>query len=166
MANEEFFTFSEYMKKEDSLLTASLEDYMEMIYRLSKDSGYTRINDLADALNVQPPSVTKAVQKLAEQKLINYEKYGIITMCEKGKELGKALLRRHNIIEDFLRLIGIEDDKVLEETEKIEHTISDKTTQQFAVFVDFLRARLYILDEFADYVLLLESKTSQSKTET
>lgn len=58
---EEFYTFREYMDKN---LTASMEDYIEMIYRLSKDSGYTRIQELAKSLNVQPPSATKMIQKI------------------------------------------------------------------------------------------------------
>ena len=69
MGNE-FFTFREYMRKDQELLTPSAEDYMEMIYRLSQKNGFTRVNDLASALNVQPPSVTKMIQKLAELKLI------------------------------------------------------------------------------------------------
>ena len=76
MCEREFFTFREYMRKDRELLSPSAEDYMEMIYRLSADKGFTRVNDLASALNVQPPSVTKMIQKLADLKLIKYEKYG------------------------------------------------------------------------------------------
>ena len=39
-----------------------MEDYLEMIYRLSKENGYTRINELSNALNVQPPSATRMVK--------------------------------------------------------------------------------------------------------
>lgn len=35
MTKNNFYTFNEYMKKEDNSLTASMEDYLEMIYRLS-----------------------------------------------------------------------------------------------------------------------------------
>lgn len=77
--NNDFYTFSEYMKKENNSLTASMEDYLEMIYRLSIKTGFVRLHELANALNVQPPSATKMVQKLAELNLINYEKYGVIT---------------------------------------------------------------------------------------
>lgn len=36
MSNQEYYTFSEYMRKDHELLSPSAEDYMEMIYRLSK----------------------------------------------------------------------------------------------------------------------------------
>jgi Iron dependent repressor, metal binding and dimerisation domain./Iron dependent repressor, N-terminal DNA binding domain. len=116
---KDFYTFSEYMKKDDDTLTASMEDYLEMIYRLSDESGFTRIHELSDALNVQPPSATKMVQKLAELKLIKYEKYGVIMLEEKGKQLGKALIKRHNIIFDFLNILGVSETEILTETEKL-----------------------------------------------
>lgn len=150
MEEKEFYTFREYMKKDDNLLTASMEDYLEMIYRLSINSGYTRTHDLASALNVQPPSTTKMMKRLAEIGLVNYEKYGIITLSEKGKELGQALLERHLVIEKFLQLLGVKGD-TLEETEKIEHTISEHTLECIANFVDFLKNNPEVINQFNDF---------------
>lgn len=144
-----FFTFREYMKKDDRL-TASMEDYLEMIYRLSKDTGFTRINDLATALNVQPPSATKMVQKLAEAGVVDYEKYGIVLLNNKGKKIGEALLERHQTIEHFLILLGLTGN-VLEETEKIEHTISAKTLECIVDFVQFFKNRPDLIKEFENY---------------
>jgi len=113
-------------------------------------NGFTRINDLAAALNVQPPSATRMVQKLADVGVVNYEKYGIILLSRKGKKKGKALLQRHQIIEDFLSLLGIPGD-VLEETEKIEHTISAQTLDCLADFVEFFESRPEIIRAFRMY---------------
>lgn len=146
---KEFFTFREYMKKDDQL-TASMEDYLEMIYRLSQINGFTRIHDLAAALNVQPPSATKMVQKLADAGVLNYEKYGIVLLNNKGKEMGEALLERHQIIEDFLKLLGVTEN-VLEETEKIEHTISAKTMLCIEDFVQFLKNSPDLIKDFETY---------------
>lgn len=147
MANEDFFTFSEYMKKEYDTLTASMEDYLEMVYRLSEQIGFTRIHELAKALNVQPPSATKMVQKLAELKFVNYEKYGIIILTESGKNMGKYLLKRHNIIEGFFKVLGISDN-VLEQTEKVEHTISNETVEYMEDFISFIQERPDIISDF------------------
>jgi Mn-dependent DtxR family transcriptional regulator len=138
MNNKDFYTFSEYMKKEDNSLTASMEDYLEMIYRLSKDVGFTRIHDLSEALNVQPPSATKMVQKLAEINFLKYEKYGVIMLKEEGKMLGESLLKRHNTIKEFLEMLGVSEKDTLEETEKVEHTISKTTVQCFETFINFM----------------------------
>ncbi|MGF7401072.1 iron dependent repressor, metal binding and dimerization domain protein [Thermoanaerobacterium thermosaccharolyticum] len=150
--NNDFYTFSEYMKKENNSLTASMEDYLEMIYRLSIKTGFVRLHELADALNVQPPSATKMVQKLAELNLINYEKYGVITLKDTGKAIGKNLIKRHNTIIELLKTLGIEENHLLEETEKIEHTISENTLQCFTNFIEFLKANKDVKKRLSEYI--------------
>lgn len=150
MSKDDFYTFSEYMKREDHKLTASMEDYLEMIYRISLDRGFTRIHDLAKALNVQPPSATKMVQKLSEYDFIHYEKYGILTLTEKGLKSGLFLLDRHKTIENFLKLLGISSD-LLEQTEKIEHTINNETLCAIKNLVDFLSSDSVILNNYIDF---------------
>lgn len=149
--NDFFYTFNEYMKKEQDSLTASMEDYLEMIYRLSSKTGFTRINELSQALNVQPPSATKMVQRLAQLSLLKYEKYGVVVLEEKGKVLGIELMKRHIIIENFLRIIGVADSDVLEETEKIEHTVSKKTTACLERFVEFVKDSPDFIGRYSSY---------------
>ena len=150
MSNE-FYTFSEYMKKEDNSLTASMEDYLEMIYRLSQNTGFTRIHELSHALNIQPPSATNMVKKLAELKLLKYEKYGVVILEKEGKVLGEALLKRHNIIEEFLRVIGASEGEILEQTEKIEHTMSSSTLKCLKNYVNFIKINPEIGNAFKSY---------------
>jgi len=148
--DEEFFTFREYMRNIDGSLSASMEDYIEMIYRLSNKSGYTRVNELACALNVQPPSVSKMLQKLSDLEIVDYRKYDIIKLNKKGNKIGKSLLNRHNIIEHFLKIIGVTKG-LLEETEKIEHTISIDTLKKIAKLLEFLENNEQVLEEFRNY---------------
>lgn len=138
MESGNFHTFSESMKNEESTLTASMEDYLEMIFRLSADKGFTRIHELSEALHVKPSSATKMVQRLAEPGFIKYEKYGFIMLMEKGRQMGSWLLKRHMIIENFMRIIGVSEFNILQETEKIEHTLSNETTAYFENFVSFM----------------------------
>lgn len=150
MSESEYFTFREYMKTQSNQLSASMEDYLEMIYRLSLKSGYTRVSELAQALNVQPPSVSKMLVKLNQLYLIDYKKYDIIKMTKKGQKIGKALLYRHNTIEKFLKLIGVEE-YILEETEKIEHTINILTLKQISLLVGFLEENKDVLDKLKGF---------------
>ncbi|MGE5396854.1 MAG: metal-dependent transcriptional regulator [Chitinophagales bacterium] len=147
MNNKEFHTFREYMKKEDTL-TASMEDYLEMIYRLSP-TGFTRIHELAAALNVQPPSATKMVQKLAEMGFADYEKYGMVVLSKKGKKVGRILMERHQTVEDFLNLLGVTDG-LLEETEKIEHTISPQTLQGLRKILNLFSLQPELIEKLKD----------------
>ena len=123
--DNEFYTFTQYMKSDYNILSASGEDYLEMIYRLSLERGFTRGNELAAALNVQPPSVTRMLKKLDSLGYIDYEKYSIVRLKKKGVTIGKFLLDRHETLENFLKMINVS--KTLEEAEKIEHTLNDET---------------------------------------
>jgi Mn-dependent DtxR family transcriptional regulator len=155
MNNKDFYTFNGYIKKDDNLLTASMEDYVEMIYRLSIDKGFTRINDLANSLNVQPPSATKMVQKLSELKLAKYEKYGLVALTQLGNNIGEALLNKHNIVEKLLRLLGVSN-SILEETEKIEHSINEETLRCIHEFLNFVESDSDIKDKFESYQRLIK----------
>jgi Mn-dependent DtxR family transcriptional regulator len=151
MEKQEFHTFDSYMKKTNKKMTAAMEDYLEMIARLSKKNGFTRVYELASALNVQPPSATMMIQKLSKLKLLKYEKYGIIILEKRGAKLGKSLLRRHQIIENLLTIIGVDSNMILEETEKMEHTISKETLICFDKFISFLNERPDIKKMIANY---------------
>ena len=150
--DNDFRTFSEYMKKEGNSLTASMEDYLEMIYRLSLNTGYTRIHELSASLNVQPPSATKMVQRLGELKLLKYEKYGVISLEENGREMGESLLKRHNIIETLLKILGVSEKVILVETEKVEHTLSIETIKCFEKYINFINDNPDIIIKFNDYM--------------
>jgi Mn-dependent DtxR family transcriptional regulator len=139
------------MKKEDNSLTASMEDYLEMIYRLSLDTGFTRIHELSDALSVQPPSATKMVQRLGELNLLRYEKYGVIMLEDSGKRKGELLLKRHNTIEAFLKVLGVPPKLIVAETEKVEHTISNETIKCFEDYIGFIRDNPDVVARFDIY---------------
>ena len=119
-------------------------------------SGFTRINELSDALNVHPPSATRMVQRLGKQDLLKYEKYGVIVLKDEGKILGEFLLKRHNIIETFLKKLGVPEEVLLVETEKIEHTISENTTKCFENFIGFMDANKDVEDRFHKYKMSLQ----------
>jgi Mn-dependent DtxR family transcriptional regulator len=140
------------MKNVDNSLTASMEDYLEMIYRLSSGSGFTRVNELSKALNVHSPSVTRMVQKLAQVCLVEYQKYGVLILKEEGRTLGKELLDRHNIIENFIKMIGVGEGEVLAETEKIEHTVSKGTAKCIESLLGFMKHNPDIMDRYNEYI--------------
>jgi len=145
MPDKKFHTFKEDM---DKPLTASMEDYIEMVYRLSKDSGYTRINDLSKSLNIKPSSATKMIQKLSDMDYLKYQKYGVIVLKSKGYNLGENLLNRHNTVEEFLKLLKVKDENILYETEKIEHTISDDTLKCIKSFLELIKKDEILYNKF------------------
>ncbi len=150
MNNEGFYTFSGYIKKENNYLTASMEDYIEMIYRLSLNKGFTRVNELSQILNVQPPSTTKMIKKLSALNLANYEKYGVITLTDLGNNIGEFLLDRHNLISKFLEFLGVSNN-LLEQTEQIEHVVDEETLKCISKFVRFIDENSEIKNKYSEF---------------
>lgn len=104
--------------------TPSMEDYIEQIYNLIHTKGYARVTDIAEALEVHPSSVTKMVQKLDKDGYVHYEKYRGFILTDKGTKVGERLVFRHELLEDFLEIIGVDEDKIYDDVEGIEHHLS------------------------------------------
>jgi Mn-dependent DtxR family transcriptional regulator len=110
--------------------TPSMEDYIEQIYLLIDNKGYARVSDIADALSVHPSSVTKMVQKLDKEEYLVYEKYRGLILTNKGNKMGKRLVDRHELLEQFLRVIGVKEEHIYEDVEGIEHHLSWNSIQR------------------------------------
>src|SRR3990167_9018978 len=106
------------------MVTPSMEDYLERIYMLVEEKGYARVASIAKLLDVQAPSVTRMVQKLAEEGYVEYEKYGRVTLTPRGSDIGGGLRDRHTVLSEFLRAIGLEDEALIwKDVEGIEHHV-------------------------------------------
>src|SRR2546425_9843937 len=70
------------------------EDYVEIIYELIREKGYAKPVDIASHLHVRPPTVTGMLDRLHSEQLILHEKYGGITLTEKGKNMARSLGQR------------------------------------------------------------------------
>jgi Mn-dependent DtxR family transcriptional regulator len=139
--------------------TPSMEDYLENIYKLIEQKGYARVSDIAEALEVHPSSVTKMVQKLDQSKYLVYEKYRGLVLTPKGKKIGKRLVDRHLLLEEFLRLIGVEEQQIYQDVEGIEHHLSWNSITCIENLVDFLQKNPEVVKQ-------LKKRAAERDTET
>ncbi len=119
--------------------TPSMEDYLERIYQLIEEKGYARVSDIAEALEVHPSSVTKMVQKLDKSDYLIYEKYRGLILTPKGKKVGKRLVYRHELLEDFMKIIGVSDQNIYQDVEGIEHHLSWDAIDRIGDLVQFFQ---------------------------
>ncbi|KGA97917.1 peptidase U32 [Alkalihalobacillus alcalophilus ATCC 27647 = CGMCC 1.3604] len=119
--------------------TPSMEDYLERIYLLIEEKGYARVSDIAEALEVHPSSVTKMVQKLDKSDYLVYERYRGLILTAKGKKIGKRLVYRHELLEDFLKLIGVNEQVIYQDVEGIEHHLSWDAIDRIGDLVQFFQ---------------------------
>jgi Mn-dependent DtxR family transcriptional regulator len=123
-----FYTLKGYELHADLELTTAMEDYLEMICRLSEQAGRARVVDLARLLHVRPSSVTKMVGQLDRSGYIRARRYGGISLTERGRAAGAYLLHRHEVLHRFLCVLNQSTDE-LEQVEKIEHFINRTTVE-------------------------------------
>lgn len=119
--------------------TPSMEDYIEQIYMLIEEKGYARVSDIAEALSVHPSSVTKMVQKLDKDEYLVYEKYRGFSLTTKGNKIGKRLVFRHDLLEQFLKIIGVKDENIYNDVEGIEHHLSWDSIERIVDLVQFFQ---------------------------
>ena len=136
--------------------TPSMEDHIEIIYSLIEQKGYARVSDLAEALSVLPSSVTKMVQKLDKDGYLIYERYRGLVLTPRGQKLGKRLLERHSLLEQFLRLIGVDEERIYGDVEGIEHHLSWNSIDRIADLVQ-------LLEESPDFTEKLEQLNKEEK---
>lgn len=139
--SHDFRTLTGYRLKSNKEITDSMEDYLEMICRYSIIDGYARINSIAAKLNVTPSSASKMISNLKQLGYADYEKYSVIKLSHKGWAIGKYLLHRHDILNEFLCLLNCTEDETVQ-VEQIEHFFEEKTIENLEKFLLANKSRL------------------------
>lgn len=108
-------------------LSESMEMYLETIYLLERDHSHAHVVDIAERLEKTKPSVTKAMNQLKKECLINKEAYGHITLTEKGRDISRKIFARHNLISGFLeKSLNLSAKDAADNACKMEHVITDE----------------------------------------
>ena len=116
----------------------SSEDYLEAIFVLS-GAGEVRSSDVASTLCVSRPAVNKAMGELVERGLIEKATYGKITLTKQGREEAQRIYSRHNLLNDFLLMIGVSEQTAALDCCKIEHFVSEETVKKLSDFMDKMK---------------------------
>jgi Mn-dependent DtxR family transcriptional regulator len=132
--------------------TPRLEDYLEAIYSLFEEKGYASTVDISDRLQVRPPTVTSMVQKLAKKGYLTHEPYRGMRLTDRGEKLAKSVVSRHQVISEFLSMIGVGRRVAYQDTEGIEHHIQPVTFRKIERLVEFLRKNPDYLRAVREYV--------------
>lgn len=112
-------------------MSVSKEDYLEEIYKLQFcNNRATKITEIADALKISKPSVSEMVRKLAKEGLVEFEKYGGVTLTKKGIKDARKVVRKHQLLEVFFSRILKIKDKFHKEAHKVEHGLSEEAADK------------------------------------
>ena len=115
------------------------EEYIEAIFALCKDSEKAQTGQIAEHMDVKPPSVTEMLGKLQDEGLVKYEPYLGAELTSKGEKLAKDLIARHKVIADFLEILGIDRAMAEQDACIIEHHMSRDSAYRLKMFVEFIQ---------------------------
>ena len=121
--------------------TETAEDYAEAIAELSATMGEARAVDLARRLGVSHVTVIRTIARLKRDGYVRTQPYRAIFLTDKGSRLAEASRRRHEIVLEFLRSLGVPEAIAQTDAEGIEHHVSPETLAVFKRYVSAKRRR-------------------------
>ena len=131
-----FHTQKGYELAEQNKLTAAMEDYLEMICRLSREEGYYARPSFGQTSQCQ---AVICIQNGGSFERVRPCPGGAVRIYPSnagGESLwGDYLLYRHNLLNQFLCYINHSDNE-LEQVERIEHFIDERTIRNIAIFLE------------------------------
>ena len=121
------------------MFTSSEENYLKAIYHLSlvAKKGVST-NSIAKKLATKPSSVTDMIKKLAEKKVLIYQKYQGVSLTFEGKKTAALIIRKHRLWEVFLvEKLNFKWDEVHDVAEQLEHIKSSKLIDEIDALLGF-----------------------------
>ena len=123
-------------------LSASLEDYLEAILNLTRESNIARSKDIAETLGVSRASVTGALRVLKKKGLANYKPYDYVTLTEAGRAAAVHIAGKHEILKSFfINVLGVETDVAQQAACRAEHALGPGIISRLMSFIEFVTHR-------------------------
>jgi Mn-dependent DtxR family transcriptional regulator len=132
--------------------TPRSEDYLEAVYHLIHDKGYATTVDISDRLQVKPPTVSSMIGKLASKGYLVHEPYRGMKLTPMGEKAARSVIRRHEIISEFLSMLGVDSDVAYEDTEGIEHHLQPITIYKIEMLVEYFGKNPRQLTQIREYL--------------
>ena len=132
-------------------LSAKAEDYLETILRLSETPRGARTGDIAEALEVQPSTVTAALKSLNEQGLVDYTPYDVVQLTPKGRQVAEDIAGRHvSLRRFFTETLGLTQEEAEQTACGMEHDVTPLVLERMGLLGGFLRGQPDMLAKWAE----------------
>jgi DtxR family Mn-dependent transcriptional regulator len=126
------------MMSTETGISANTEEYLEQIYRLTKEHEEVTTTELARRLKVSPASVTGMLKRLSERGLITYQPYHSIDLTDDGRAVAIKTIRRHGLLERFLTdVLELPWHLADAEAGRLEHHITTEVEERLARLLNY-----------------------------
>lgn len=109
------------------MITHAMEDYLKIIFKLEEEGSTVTTQSIAERLQVQSPSVTNMIKRLADLNLVEHRRYRGVVLTVTGRKAALEVIRHHRLLELYLAdALGYSWDEVHDEADRLEHSISEE----------------------------------------
>jgi DtxR family Mn-dependent transcriptional regulator len=114
--------------------TPTLEEYLETIYKLSRD-GVVKPTQIAESIGVSGPTVTATLKRLESRGLVSRTGTDVALTAE-GIAQSLDIVRKHRIAETFLvSVLGLDWEAAHEDACLLEHAMSARVLEALERFL-------------------------------
>lgn len=124
-------------------ISTQYEDYLERILEIIEEKGHVRAVEVAERLGVSKGSVSQMVGRLERDGFVDRERYRGFTLTKKGTTTAQKIRKRHEVLEEFLGLLGISDATKEKDIEGMEHSLSETTVAALEQLGEYLKQTKY-----------------------
>lgn len=118
-------------------MNSSREDYLQAIYRLSQEEGYTTNKKISEYFQISKPSVTVMIRKLNASGMLKVDK-NRISLSEKGKDEAQKVLSKHRLWEYFLtNILKMKREHIHKQADLLEHVTTDELRDALNSYLNY-----------------------------
>ena len=143
---------SKAIPPKDPTLSETTENYLKRIKILIDSKGKARISDIARLMGRTLSSVSEAVKRMSDEGYLHYEKYGKITLTDRGEEVAQSVHNNYKVLNDLLQTLGIPEHIAIEDACSMEHQISDTTINTISEFVKYITQNPELRHGLKDFI--------------
>ena len=130
-------------------MSAALENYLEIIFRLEMREGAARAGAIADGAGVSRSTVTSTLKTLKAMGLVEYSPYSLVHLTKQGLAIGRDVAHRHFVFQEFLEnILHVEPGKADETACMLEHVVPPDVIKRLGQFVLFLKSREHFWEDW------------------
>ncbi|MFM1805299.1 MAG: Transcriptional regulator MntR [Planctomycetota bacterium] len=112
------------------------QDYCEAIAELLDAGVEARVGRIAERFGLSHVTVSRVVRRLASEGFVVAQPRKPLGLTPRGRALASEARRRHDLVIDFLRALGVDARTAALDAEGIEHHVSPATLRAMARYLE------------------------------
>ena len=132
------------------MMIHNLESYLEEIYQLSLEKATFTPREIGERIQATPALLFRILKKLHREGYIQYDRHGTIALTLEGAALGKLMVKRNSILQEFLFIINSGTDPA-EEAAVLETYLKPSTIFAIEDLMEFFKQEKGIMERFTRF---------------